>query len=78
MFLNHLTHNLNLYAANMSQKSHNQTAMPDIKNLFINFEQEFNWIMYNKKTSVNTLYWKKDSSKQNKSSDKLKNNQDKS
>ena len=61
----------------MSQKSCDQTAMPDIENLFTDFEQEFDWIMYNKKASVNALYWKKDSSKQNKSSDKSKNNQDK-
>ena len=62
-FLNHLTHNLNLYTANMSQKFCNQTAMPDIKNLFINFKQEFNQITYNKKAFINTLYQKKDSSK---------------
>ena len=56
MFLNHLTCNLNLYAANMSQKSCDQTAMPDTEDLFTNFEQKFNQIMYNKKASVNTLY----------------------
>ena len=41
MFLNHLTCNLDLYAANISQKSCDQTAMPDIENLFVDFEQEF-------------------------------------
>ena len=51
--------------------------MSDIKNLFINFEQEFNQIMYNKKAFVNALYQKKNTNKQNKSSDKLKNNQNK-
>ena len=61
----------------MSQKSHNQAAMPDTKDLFADFEQEFDWITYNKKASVNTLYQKKDLSKQNKSLDKSKNNQDK-
>ena len=76
-FLNHLTHNLNLYTANISQKSRNQTAMPDTKDLFADFEQKFNQIIYNKKASVNTLYQKKDSSKQNKSLDKSKNNQNK-
>ena len=77
MFLNHFIYNLNLYAANMSQKFCDQTAMPDTENLFADFEQEFNWIMYNKKASVNTLYWKKDSNKGNKSSDKSKNDQNK-
>ena len=76
-FLNHLTCDLDLYAANMSQKSCDQVAMLDTKDLFTNFEQEFDWIMYNKKASINTLYWKKNSSKQNKGSDKSKNNQDK-
>ena len=58
----------------MSQKSHNQTAMSDTEDLFVDFEQKFDWIMYNKKAFINTLYWKKNSSKQNKSSDKSKNN----
>ena len=47
----------------MSQKSCDQIVMPDIEDLFADFEQEFDWIMYNKKASVNALYWKKDSSK---------------
>ena len=33
--------------------------MPDTKNLFTDFEQEFNQITYNKKVSINTLYQKK-------------------
>ena len=61
----------------MSQKFCDQIAMPDTEDLFINFEQKFNQITYNKKAFINTLYQKKDLSKQNKSSDKLKNNQDK-
>ena len=77
MFLNYFIYNLNLYAVNMSQKFCDQTVIFNIKDLFTNFEQEFNWIMYNKKASVNTLYWKKNSSKQNKNSDKLKNDQNK-
>ena len=55
-FLNHFTCNLDLYAANMSQKFHNQTAIPDIKNLFADFKQEFDQITYNKKAFINTLY----------------------
>ena len=62
----------------MSQKFHNQTAIPDIKDLFADFKQEFNWITYNKKAFINTLYQKKNLSKGNKSSDKSKNDQDKS
>ena len=42
MFLNHLTCDLNLYAVNMSQKFCDQAAMSDIKDLFADFEQEFN------------------------------------
>ena len=61
----------------MSQKSCDQTAMPDTENLFADFEQKFDWIIYNKKASVNTLYWKKNLSKQNKSLNKSKNDQDK-
>ena len=61
----------------MSQKFYNQTIMPDTEDLFVDFKQEFNWIMYNKKAFINTLYQKKDLSKGNKSSDKSKNDQDK-
>ena len=51
--------------------------MLDIKNLFADFKQKFDWIIYNKKTFINTLYWKKDSNKGNKSSNKSKNDQNK-
>ena len=40
----------------MNQKFYNQTAMFDTENLFTDFKQKFDWIMYNKKASVNTLY----------------------